>query len=350
MKKVLIMLMALPLLGLVSCWDAPTPRSFTRPVKLTKVVSLASYDKDFVGVVSAEQYTEVAFQVGGLITKTFINEGSFVKKGQILAQIDPSDIDLQKSSDYAQYQTTKSILQRTERLLAKQAISLQDVEIAKSNFLKAKSQYEYSCNQLSYTKLRAPFAGNIERKYVENYQKVNPGQAIYKIINPDVLEVNFTLPESDVDMASVRNSYFVEFDNFRGDLFEARIKDVVDASVDGAGIPVTLAIVDKRFKPEKYNIKAGFACRVRVVVDNPNVRTHHMTVPLSAIFQVEGSTSSYVWIYDEAKGTVIQREIKIGGLSASNSMIVLDGLTAGENVVSAGVYQITNNQKVIPLQ
>ncbi|MEG0163335.1 MAG: efflux RND transporter periplasmic adaptor subunit, partial [Mucinivorans sp.] len=304
MKKVLLTLMVLPLIGMVSCWDKPTPRSFTRPVKLTTVASLSSYDKDFVGVVSAEQYTEVAFQVGGLITKTYINEGSFVKKGQILAQIDPADIELQKSSDYAQFQTTKSILERTERLLAKQAISVQDVEIAKSNFLKAKSQYEYSCNQLSYTRLRAPFAGNIERKYVENYQKVNPGQAIYKIINPDVLEVNFTLPESDVDMVALRNSYFVEFDNFRGELFEARIKEVVDASVDGAGIPVTLAITDKRFKPDKYNIKAGFACRVRVVIDNPNVRTCHTTVPLSAIFQVEGSENSYVWIYDAVKGTV----------------------------------------------
>lgn len=350
MKKMFFALLALPLAFLVSCWDAPTPRSFTRPVKLTEVKSLASYDKDFVGVVSAEQYTEVAFQVGGLIEKTFVSAGSFVKKGQILAQIDPSDIALQKNSDLAQYQTSKSILERNERLLAKQAISVQDVEIAKSNYLKAKSQYEYSVNQLSYTKLKAPFSGNIERKYVENYQKVNQGQAIYKLINPDVLEVNFTLPESDVNMVALRNVYFVEFDNLRGEFFQARIKEVVDASVDGAGIPVILAITDKRFDPAKYNIKAGFACRVKVIIDNPNALAHYTTVPLSAVFQKEGSASSYVWIYNDKDNTVVERAVKTGGLSATNSVIVREGLNANERVVSAGVYQITNNQKVIPLQ
>lgn len=350
MKKLFFVFAVLPLSALVSCWQTPEPRSFTRPVKLTDVVSLSSYDKDFVGVVSAEQYTEVAFQVSGLIQKTFVNEGSFVKKGQVLAQLDPADIALQLEADRSKYLTNKSILERTERLLAKEAISVQDVEIAKSNFAQALAQYEYSRNQLSYTKLTAPFSGNVERKYVENYQKVNAGQAIYKLINPDVLEVNFTLPESDVDMALIKNIYYVEFDNLRGELFEARIKEVVDASVDGAGIPVTLAIIDKRFNPDKYNVKAGFACRVRVMINDEKGIEGYVTVPLSSVFQPKGTAGTFVWVYDANSGTVSQRAVTTGGLTATNSVIVKDGLSRGERVISAGVYQITDNQKVVPLQ
>lgn len=349
MKRILMFALTLPLAGLVACWQKPTPRSFTRPVKLTTVTSLASFDKDFVGVVSAEQYTDLAFQVPGLVEKTYVNAGSFVKKGQVLAQVNAQDLSLQSDADKAQYQTTKSILERTERLLAKQAISLQEVEIARSNYSKAKSQYEYSLNQLSYTKLKAPFSGNIEQKYVENFQKVNAGQAIYKLINPDVLEVNFTLPESDVDMTQLKNSYYVEFDNFRGELFEATIKEVVDASVDGAGIPVILAITDKRFNPEKYNIKAGFSCRVRVIIDNSKVLKPYLSVPLASVFQKVGSSDSYVWLYDSKTGTVSERRVSIDALHGSSSVVITEGLVAGDKVVSAGVYQIADNQKVVVL-
>lgn len=336
--------------GLVGCWSTETPQTFVRPVKLVETKSLGSYDKDFVGVVTAQQYTDLAFQVSGLISKTFVNEGSFVKKGQVLAQIDPADIRLQMEADRAQFQTTRSILERTERLLEKQAISLQDAEIARSNFTKAKSQYEYSKNQYGYASLKAPFSGNIEKKYVENFQKVNAGQAIYKLINPDVLEVSFILPESDVNMIQLQNKYFVEFENFRDELFEAKIKEVVDASVDGAGIPVTLAITDKRFKPEKYNIKAGFACRVRVVVDNGKALTGLVAIPLSAVYQPQGVSEPSVWVYHGEQGVVKARSIVLGGLNGANKIIVRQGLQAGERIVSAGVYQLTENQKVTVLE
>lgn len=336
--------------GLVGCWSAETPQTFVRPVKLVATKSLASYDKDFVGVVTAQQYTDLAFQVSGLISKTYVNEGSFVKKGQVLAQIDPADIRLQMEADRAQFQTTRSILERTERLLQKQAISVQDAEIARSNFTKAQSQYEYSKNQYGYASLKAPFSGNIEKKYVENFQKVNAGEAIYKLINPDVLEVGFTLPESDVNIIALENKYYVEFENFREELFEAKIKEVVDASVDGAGIPVTLAITDKRFKPEKYNIKAGFACRVRVVIDNGKALMHLVSIPLSAVYQPQGATESSVWVYNPQQGVVQSRKVHLAGLSGANHIIVRQGLSAGERIVSAGVYQLTENQKVTVLE
>lgn len=350
-RKLTLFVAAMATMGLMtSCWEKSTPQSFIRPVKVTTVRSLQTYDKDFVGVVSAEQYTDLAFRIGGLIQKTFINEGSFVKKGQTLAEMDPSDVQLQLDADRAQFQSTKSILERTERLLAKQAISVQEMEISKANYQKAKSQYEYTKNQLSYTHLTAPFSGSIEKKYVENYQKVNAGQAIYKLINPDILEVKFTLPENDVSMTGLKNIFYIEFDNFRGELFKARIKEVVDASVDGAGIPVTLAITDENFKPEKYNIKAGFACRIKVIIDNPAVLSSYVTVPITAIFNGDTKNQTFVWVYDEASNSVAKQAVVTDGLHGSDGVIISSGLAAGQKVVTAGVYQIVDGQKVSLLQ
>lgn len=332
-----------------SCWKKTEPVKFTRPVSLAQVTSLSSYDKDFVGVVSAEQYTNFAFRVGGLINKTYVTEGAFVKKGQLMAELDPSDFLLQLESDKAQLVTSKSILDRNARLLAKQAISTQDYEIAQSNYLKAKSAYEYTQNQVEYTKLRAPFSGSVEKKFVENYQKIQPGEPIYKLINPDVLEIKFTLPESDVNVLRAENKidYFVEFDNIRGKLFTARLKDAVDASVDGAGIPVTLSITDKSFNPQTNNVKAGFACKVKVLIDNQSFVKNFCKIPLTAIFtDQQHQGKSFVWVYDSKSSTVSRREITNAGLLGNEDVVISSGLEPGEHVVVAGVYQIVDGQKV----
>lgn len=338
-------------IGLTSCWKTPEVRTFVRPVKLGQVRSLDSYDKDFVGVVTAEQYTNLAFRVGGLINKSYVTEGASVKKGQLLAELDPGDFALQLESDKAQLTTTQSILERNKRLLAKQAISTQDYEIAESNYLKAKSACEYSVNQLEYTRLRAPFAGSIERKFAEDYQKVQSGESIFKLINPDILEVNFTLPESDVDLVRVSKAITIEFDNYRGEFFAASIKDVVDASVDGAGIPVILRIDDAAFNPNKYNIKAGFACRVRIQVKGTSVMSQYVTVPVSAVFSPAAeSGKSYVWAYNPKDSTVASRQVSVHGLTGGDRVIVTDGVSPGEDIVTAGVYQIVQGQKVNPLR
>lgn len=346
MKRVLSTLLIVATTTLTGCWPKTEPQSFVRPVKLSQVHSLRTYDKEFVGVVSAEQYTNYAFRVGGLINKTYVTEGTFVKKGQLMAELDPGDFALQLEADKAQYQTTQSILQRNKRLLEKQAISQQDYEIAEANFQKAKSAYEYSLNQLEYTKLRAPFSGSVEKKFVENYQKINPGEPIYKIINPDILEVKFTLPESDVNLTRV-GQFFVEFDNLRGEQFKVRVKEVVDASVDGAGIPVILAIDDKNFNPAKFNVKAGFACRIKVLIENLNYDKNLYTVPITAIYTRDDNTDQkYIWVYDTKTSTVKSVKIDSQGMLGSDLVIIRGDMNDQTQVVTAGVYQLVDGQNV----
>ena len=334
-----------------SCWTETTPENYQRPIKITTVKNLNSYDKEYVGVALAEQYTAYAFRVAGLVNKTFVDEGTFVKKGTLLAELDASDYILKLDADKAQYQTAKSTLERNSKLLKKQAISEQDYEVSQANFLMAKSAYEYSENQLRYTKLYAPFDGSIEKKYVESYQKVNQGEPIYKIINPNKLEVRFTLPENEVSVPS-KATFFVKFDNYPNQEFSAKIKEVVDASVDGAGIPVTLSITDENFRPTKLDIKAGFACQVKVVINNPNQVSgdNYTTVPITAIFAKDGDRyNKFVYIFDNQTSTVLSRKVATFGMMGNDQIIIQSGVKTGEMVVIAGVNQIQDNQKVTVL-
>ena len=209
-----------------------TYQDIVRPVRVVNVESLGAINKLYTGVVEAEEYSNLAFKLSGPLIAMNVDEGQKVKKGQVIAAVDPLDYRLQFEANKAAYLTAKSQLERNRRLLSMQAISQQEYEIAEANYIKGKSAYETSANTLEDTKLRAPFDGFVEKKFVENYQKVNPGESIIKLVNPNKLAVGFTLPETSVDLTRTPMTVTVEFDTYKGIWFKAKVKEFIDASPD----------------------------------------------------------------------------------------------------------------------
>jgi len=319
-------------------------REVVRPVRVATVASLGALNKLYTGVVEAEEFSNLAFRLSGPLVAMRVEEGQSVRKGQVIAEVDPLDYRLQYEANRAAYLTAKSQLERNRRLLAMQAISKQEYEMAEANYIKGKSAYEVSGNTLQNTKLRAPFAGFVERKYVENYQKVMPGEAIVKLVNPDKLAVRFTLPETSVGLTHVPISVEVEFDTYRGVWFQARVKEFVDASPDGTGIPVKLAIEDPRFSRDTYNIYPGFSCKVKLRVDT-EVRGAY-AVPMSAVFRDVAGGQTCVWVYEVGKGTVRRQPVRVGQLFGNAGVLVERGLREQDVIVVAGANYLTEGQKV----
>ena len=151
-----------------------------RPVKTAQVISQSVISKDYSGIVDAVEYLRLAFRVSGQIISLPVVEGQRVKKGQLIAAIDPRDISLQYADDKAAYETAAAQVERNKRLLGRQAISVQEYEISVANYQKAKSTYELSGNNMRDTRLTAPFEGSIEKRLVENYQRVNAGEGVVR--------------------------------------------------------------------------------------------------------------------------------------------------------------------------
>ena len=225
-----------------------------------------------------------------------------------------------------------------------QAISQQEYEIAEANYIKGKTAYETSANTLEDTKLRAPFDGFVEKKFVENYQKVNPGESIIKLVNPNKLAVGFTLPETSVDLTRTPMTVTVEFDTYKGIWFKAKVKEFIDASPDGTGIPVKLVIDDSRFSRDKHNIYPGFSCKVNLKIETPVEDSY--IVPMSALFKNSTTNETCVWVYDPKTETVTSRTVEIGQLFGNDKIMVQKGLTNEDTIVVAGANYITEGQKV----
>lgn len=342
--KVIIFSGLCAVIGISCNGKKATYQNIARPVRVVKVETLGTMQKIYTGVVEAEEYSKLAFKLSGPLVEMNVDAGQKVKKGAVIAAVDPLDYNLQFEANKAAYITAKSQMERNKKLLSMQAISKQDYEIAEANYIKAKSAYETSQNTLYDTKLRAPFDGFVEEKYVENYQKVQPGEPIIKLVNPDKLEVSFILPETNVRLTREKMQVAVEFDTYKGKWFKARIKEFVDASPDGSGIPVRLAIADSSFNRDRYNIYPGFSCKVVLNIDNSSGEGY--SVPLSAIFKDLKTNETSVWLYDPADETVRRRKVVTEQLFGADNVQITSGLDADDIIVVAGVNYVTAGQKV----
>lgn len=332
---------------LVSCGlreQAPSaPTSFA--VKAEKAQSLSGIRKDYTGVAESDKTSNLAFLVGGQVIKMLVSEGQEVKKGQLIAELDPIDIKLEVEAYKSQYNTTRSILDRNKRLLNKQAISQQDFEMAETQFVLAKAKYEGAMNKLSYTRLRAPFAGVIVRKMVDNFQTVNPGTPIVRLVQSSDLVVWFTVPDNNLGDLQGKTSFFVEFDAFKGQLFSAKIKEFIDSSPDGTGIPVSLVIDDPKFDNKKYFVKPGFSARVVMKIHRDEIPANYVAVPLTAIFKDLKSNEQSVWILNP-DNTVTRKAVTVVKASDNSTIILSQGVADGQTVITAGVNKLSEGSTV----
>ncbi|MFI3267240.1 MAG: efflux RND transporter periplasmic adaptor subunit [Rikenellaceae bacterium] len=328
------------------CRTEAKVQTFERPVKLYTTESLEHLTTSYVGTVKSDEISNIAFKMGGQLTKLSVVDGQKVSKGQLIAEIDPIDFNLQLASAKAAYINSKAQLDRYESLIAKDAISRQQYEATQANYVRDKSNYESAQSMLSETKIYAPFTGIIEKKYVENYQRVQPAEPIVRLINPSNLEINFTLPENNVQyMNASTKEFFVEFETYPGVKFNAKVTKFVNSSVDGSGVPVTVVIDDASFDLQKYSVKPGFSCTIYLQIDN-TTEEGVTFIPLSALYNSKETKKDGVWVYNSTTSTVELKDVTVGELFGNNNIIIKSGIKPGETIVSAGIYQLTNNQKV----
>lgn len=330
---------------IVSCKQPEVKETGPRPVKVTKALPLNVVEKSFSGVVSPDQFSDLAFKMSGPLINLNVEEGQRVKKGQVVAVLDPLDFRLQYEAKKSSYMTAKSQMERSEKLIKKQAISHQDYESTQASYANAKAAYENAKNILDETKLIAPFDGFIQKKYVENYQKVQAGQGIVCLINPNKLLVKFTLPENNMQYLLASPQIAVEFENYRGKLFKARVKEYIEASPDGSGVPVSLYVDDPDFNLNEYKVATGFSCRVVLKISREGYEDY-VQVPLTSVFMDPQTKEKRVFVYNEATGKVEQRAVQEGGLLDKDKIIITKGLNPEEKVVIAGTTRLVDGQPV----
>lgn len=314
-----------------------------RPVKVVKIEALGTTARQYTGTVQAQEFSTLAFKVSGTLKELNVREGQRVKKGTVVARINPYDYEQQYQSVQGNYDAARSIYERNRRLYSANAVAKQNLEIAEADYVQATSAVQIAERTLDYTTLRAPFDGFIEKKYVENFEEILVGKPIVKLVNPDDIEIYFILPETSIQLLQVPKKIFVEFDSQKGRLFTSEIKEYIYSS-DGSGIPITLRISDSEFASYRSNVLPGFSCKVTFLLENTVANS--FIIPSSALFLEDGN--EYVQLIDP--GTLTAHKQKVETIRYGEQILVKKGLSSHGLIVTAGAADLQEGQKVTLLQ
>ena len=130
---------------------------------------------NFSGVVTENSTVSLSFRTPGQIRSILVKEGSHVKRGQLVATLDTKDYQLQVDAAQTQYNQMKNEVERLRQLHEGKSLAGNDYEKAVSGLEQLRIQLQNAKNQLSYTSLRAPVDGTIQKVNFEPSEMVNAG-------------------------------------------------------------------------------------------------------------------------------------------------------------------------------
>lgn len=339
---------------LTACSEAPAQQeseSVVQPVKLFTVGSKAEARyREFPAVIEAAQVAQVAFRVAGEIIAFPGQPGVQVKRGDLIAKLDPSDYQLMVDQAQARFELANAQYQRTKDLVAEGVISPQQFDEVKANLEVSRANLETAKANLNYTELRAPFAGTIAHTFVENYETVQPQRPIATLQMDDAIDISINVPEQLFARVQRRTDYQpeVRFTAKPEQVYLARLKEW-DSTADPA--TNTYKVVFTMPTPQDFNVLPGMSASVRVDSSAVSAGAEQgVYVPTSAVFSATTASPQApprVWVYEPNGQQVFAREVSTGSVTGE-SIEIIDGLRSGEQIVVAGVHALKDGQRVRP--
>jgi len=322
----------------------------SRPVKTIIVGGVGSGDsRAFPAVVDAIQKADISFRVSGKIQKILVKEGDHVKKGQLLAELDPTDFKIILKDRQASFDTAKANYDRAKALVKKGVISNVEHDDIRARFYTAKANLEAAKQDLAYTKLKANFDGVIAKRYLENYEEVVLSRPVFALEDVSALKIKIDVPENliiaiDKNRRGERNLYAV-FDRIPDQTFPLKfIESTVKADPNTRTFKVTLRMET----PDNYNVLPGMTATVFAeLFADESASGSSIAVPVSAVV-ANSEKQGIVWVVDEKTMTVHAKKIQPGQM-VGDTMLV-KGLTPGERIVVAGAAFLREGMKVTLLK
>lgn len=281
-----------------------------------------------VGTVRARQSVTLRPEISGRIVALGFRDGERVKVGQLLVQFDDRLQQAQLQQAQAQAVIARTNLQRNRELLAQNFVSQSAVDQSAANLEVAEAQVALAQAQLARTKIVAPFAGVVGIRSVDVGDYVKDGADLVALEDTSSLWVDYRLPERFIPRIRPGQVVEVVLDAAPQTRLQARV-DALDAQVDAGGRSL---LVRARLDNRDGVLKSGMFARTRTVFAS---RPNAVVVPEEALVP-QGDRQFLVKVVDGPNGKVSQRlEARIG-VRLPGRVEILDGVAAGDLVVTAG--------------
>jgi RND family efflux transporter MFP subunit len=390
------------LAALTSCGHATQAASEQTavPVQLrTPAVVERAESVSASGSVEGSETADVAFQVGGRVARVLVEEGQHVTKGQLLAEIEPTDyrnefnaataqkeaaqavqqradagvrqqeleqarIDFERSAD--EYQRMKFLLDRKslppndfkkfeaaykdsrERYeMAKEGTRKEDIANAHAQAQAAEAQASEEAKRLSDTRLIAPISGNISMRRVDPGQTVAAGTPVFSIVDLNPVKVRVGVPEAEIGKVKYGARAEVSAPSLAGCRFEGKI-GIIGVAAEAASRTYTVKIIvpnPGQSNPSQSNpgpvLLAGMVAEARIF--GP-AKARVLTLPAEAIVH-DPQGAPLVYVYNSDRKRVYGRKVDVGPPIGAE-VEIHSGLQGKEQIVVSGQQKLREGSLV----
>ena len=329
------------------------------PVRAVRTVTVASAAAggvhEYAAEVRARTESRLGFRVGGKIARRNVDAGASVKAGQVLAQLDPQDLNLWQDAAraalvaaQANYEQAAADFKRFKELRDQGFISSAELErrdtalkAAQAQFDQAKAQSSVQGNQAAYATLVAGASGVITGVDAEPGMVVAAGAPVVRLALDGPRDVVFSVPEDKVGLIKAMSAqpgrFKVRLWGSTGEPLAATVREIA-----AAADPVTRTFTVKADIGREASNGVRLGQTATMLVEMPKTNGINK-LPLSALKEEQGHT--VVWLVDPTTMTVKPQPVQVAG-AEGNDAVITAGLSPGQIVVTAGVHVLNPGQKV----
>ncbi len=328
-----------------------------RSVKYIEIFAAGSgLARTFSGIARGSQEIKLSFKSAGTLASIPVKLGDRVKKGQLLAELDSAQHELQVQQSRASLAQARASLrnagavyQRLKGLYENNNASRQELDAARSNAESSQAQLNVAVKSLelaklnlSYTRLVTDNTCDVTAVNVENNENVSSGQSIIKLSCGDHIDIAMNVPATYVNQLKPGMLASVKLSIFPDTSFTAKITEIGVAADGGTTFPVLLAIDNS-----PAQLKSGMVAEVTFIFEHSDPKQSTIVIPSVAVS--EDLNGRFVYLVDanpdNKTGVIKRQQITIGHLMDQGIQIT-SGLKLGHKVVVAGVTAIREGLQV----
>jgi membrane fusion protein (multidrug efflux system) len=309
------------------------------PVEIAAVVQERVSDRfEAVGTIEASEAITVVSEIDGAVVRLPFREGSPIRRGGLIAQLDDAQLRAEVSRTEALRDQTQSTFNRVKSVVDQGAGAPQDLDDAAAALKVADANLALAKSRLSKTRVTAPFSGNLGARRVSPGAFIRAGQAITDLAKLDELRVNFSAPERYLGQLHRGAEVNITTTAYPDYVIRGRI-DVVDPVLDPG---TRSARIVARFRNPGGKYRPGMSANISAVLSQ---RQNALTIPSEAIFAEGDQSFAYVVKTD----STVTRSALTLGTRLADAVEVVKGLQPGMTVVRTGHQKLFEGAKVIPV-
>lgn len=339
MNKTYIYLMLLPLAW--ACSKEQKTDEADKPILLsvkTDSVSTRSFHENInsSGVLSSKSQIKLSFKTGGLIKKSYVEEGQYVKTGQLLAELDLSEIEAQVNQAKIGYEKSKRDFERVENLYKDEAATQTMLNDAKSGLDLATQSLSAAQFNQKLSKIYAPSSGRILMKLAEPGELIAPFNPMFILGSGDqAYVVKVGLTDRDIVKVSLEDKAEVKLDAYPDEIFYGKVTQKAQMINQATGTYE----VEVEVSPNGKSLISGFVAEINISTKQV---AQTLTIPISALVNAQGK-SAEVYVY--TGGKVHKKAVTLGKIYG-DYVAVSSGVNAGETVVTLGSGYVSDGEQV----